>query len=63
MSSARIVYTPRDATPEAELDALATVYRFILDCRAKQEDARPGVPDDAAKEIKNDCDATHQYTR
>ena len=32
MSSPRITYTPcPDATPEAELNALAAVYRIILD--------------------------------
>jgi hypothetical protein len=37
MSSSRIIDTPRpEATPEAELHALATVYRFILDCHAKK---------------------------
>jgi hypothetical protein len=40
-----IVYRPReDATPEAELKALAAVYKFVLGCHAKQEDA----PKDAA---------------
>jgi hypothetical protein len=30
-------YTPRsDATPEAEISALANVYRFVLDCHAKK---------------------------
>ena len=52
MSSPRMTYTRRpDATPEGELDALAVVYRFILDCRAKKV-GRPTTsgPDDA-KEI------------
>jgi hypothetical protein len=41
-----ITYTPRpDATPEGELNTLATVYRFILDCKAEREVVRP---DDAA---------------
>lgn len=54
MSSPRITYSARpDATPEAELDALAAVYRFILDCRVKKEAAQPAAlneakgPDDA----------------
>ena len=51
MDSSRITYTPRpDATPEAELNVLANVYRFILDCHAKKiaaEQARkPGGHDD-----------------
>ena len=41
---ASVVYTPREATPEAELDALAAVYRFILDCRAKQEGGLATAP-------------------
>jgi hypothetical protein len=33
----RIRYTSRpDTTPETELNALATVYRFILDCHTKK---------------------------
>jgi hypothetical protein len=55
----RVVYTPHaDATPEAELDALAAVYRFILD-RADTRDRTPNSgPVDAAKETKHGCDAT-----
>ena len=37
MSEARVIYTPRaDATSESEAAALAAVYRFLLDCRAKK---------------------------
>jgi hypothetical protein len=44
----RIRYAPRpDATPEAELDALAAVYRFILDCRAMRLAAESGSCNDA----------------
>ena len=36
----RIVYRPRpDAAPEAEREALAHVYRFVLDCQAKRREA------------------------
>ncbi len=45
MSSPRVIYSPRpDATPEAEVSALAGVYRFILEesCYAKKEAV--GVP-------------------
>ena len=63
MSGLRIVYTPRpNATPEGELNALASVYRFILDCNAKKKAARLGDSDDA-KEIKNDYADTENYTR
>jgi hypothetical protein len=51
MDSSRITYTPRpDATPEAELHALATVYRFILHCHAKELPAVPDSCNDAAIE-------------
>jgi hypothetical protein len=41
-----------DATPKAELGALASAYRFVLDCRAKKEAATSPVsrPDDARKD-------------
>ena len=54
MPDPTVAYAPRpDATPEAETDALASVYRFILDCRdcrAKKEAAPESRPD-AGKEI------------
>jgi hypothetical protein len=51
MDSSSITYTPRpDATPEAELSALASAYRFVLDCRAKKEAAPESRPDDARKD-------------
>jgi hypothetical protein len=38
VSAPRITYVPRpDATQEAELNALASVYRFILDSSAKKK--------------------------
>jgi hypothetical protein len=50
MSNTRIASTPRsDATPETELNALASVYRYILDCHAKKKAARSGGPDDVTK--------------
>jgi hypothetical protein len=40
MSSPRITYTSHpDATPQAELNVLANVYRFILDCHARKKKA------------------------
>ena len=58
MSNPPIVYTPRpDATPEGELNALANVYRFILDRHAKKEATRPGAPD-ARKENLHDSGNT-----
>jgi hypothetical protein len=43
-----IVYAQRpDVTPETEISALACVYKFVLDCRARKEATRPGSSDDA----------------
>jgi hypothetical protein len=51
MSSPRISYATRpDATPEAELGALAAVFRFVLDCHAKKEAAPENRPEDARKD-------------
>jgi hypothetical protein len=36
-----------DATPEAEYEALSTVYRFVLDCHARKEAAEQSGPNDA----------------
>jgi hypothetical protein len=44
---ASVVYKPcSDATPEAELNVLANVYRFILDCHAKKKAAEPAPEPD-----------------
>ena len=54
MTSPRIIYTPRpDATPEAELSTLADVYKFVLDCHAKQEAAPDSRPDDAERSLSD----------
>jgi hypothetical protein len=56
-SSPHTIYRPRlDTTAERELDALAAVYRFLLDCHAKKS-AVPSAPDDAEGE-KHDRAAT-----
>jgi hypothetical protein len=53
MDSARITYDPHvDATPESELEALATVYAFILDCHANRKGAEQSARHDA-KETEN----------
>jgi len=53
-----------DATPKAELNALASVYRLILDSRAKKNAA--GVTStnggDAKERSKDDSSATQKYT-
>ena len=44
----KIVYSPRpDATPEGELNALASVFRFVLDSHVKKEGGPPTAPDSA----------------
>jgi hypothetical protein len=49
----RVVYVARnDTSPDVELDALASAYRFILDGHAKKKAARTGGPDDA-EDIEN----------
>jgi hypothetical protein len=51
VSSPPITYVARlDATPKTELDMLASVYRFVLDCHAKKEAAPESRPDDARKD-------------
>lgn len=48
MTEARVTYAPLpDVTPKAELNALAAVYRFILDSHAKKEATPESRPDDA----------------
>jgi hypothetical protein len=48
-SKPTVTFTPRpDATPEAEVNVLANVYRFILDCHAKKMAAEPDSCNDAA---------------
>jgi hypothetical protein len=62
MDSPRISYRARDdATPEGELNALASVYRFALDSSERKKAASPDRPDDA-KESKH-VRATEKYTR
>jgi hypothetical protein len=54
VSSTHITYSQRpDTRPEAELTALASVYRFVLDCHEKKA-AYPGGPDDAVVRHKEE---------
>jgi hypothetical protein len=47
VSSLRISYGPRfDATPEAEIAALAAAYRFILDSHAQKKATEPAPEPD-----------------
>jgi hypothetical protein len=48
MADTTVTYAPRhDATPEAEISALASVYRFVLDAAQSKEGSCPGAPEDA----------------
>jgi hypothetical protein len=51
MNSSGIVYRSRaDVTPEAELDALAAVYKFLIDSQARR-----GGPHDLIKDSTKEC--------
>jgi hypothetical protein len=52
-SDLRVTYTPRpDATPEGELTALASVFRYLLlDCRERRDD---DVAADTAEEQRGE---------
>jgi hypothetical protein len=57
MGSDLVVYAPRpDATPETELSAVVSAYRFILDS-AQKKGARPGAPDDGTESKEDSADA------
>ena len=64
VSDPRISYIPRpDATEEAELNALASVYRFILDSSANENAA--GVTSTNGDEVERDLSdsASNDSTR
>ena len=45
MGKPRIIYTPRSgATPEGELDALASIYAFVLQKYQERRQATEHVP-------------------
>ncbi len=51
MADPTITYSRRqDASQEAELSALAAVYRFILDSRKQKEAAPESRPEDERKD-------------
>ena len=52
---ARAVYTPRpDTTPEGELNALAAIYKFLLDNHAKNPAAGPSERGKDGTKVKED---------
>ena len=49
--TSRVVYRPREsATPEAELSALAAIYKLCISSHAQKEAAPESRPDDARKD-------------
>ena len=49
---AHIAYSAHpDVTPQSELNALAAVYKFILDCHVKKQDRPTTSGPNDAKEI------------
>ena len=59
MSSLGNTCAPRsDTTPEQARDARAHAWTFVFRCWHEKEKPAPSSrPEDAAKEIKNGCDA------
>jgi hypothetical protein len=55
MSRPQVTYVPR-LEDEGELSALVWVYRFVLDCHAKKEGARPGTPNDGTESKEDSAD-------
>ena len=59
----RIVYRPRlDASPEAEVSALAACYRIVLSAKGRGRLPDKRGPDDEKERSKNDSLATRNYT-
>ena len=55
MSAARVTYSLRhDATLESQHNALAAVYRFLIETRASKEGGTWSALDDAMKGSKHD---------
>jgi hypothetical protein len=58
MSGLAITYAPRsDATPEAEVSALADVYRIALGAKQRDRLLDKGGPEDAKERSKDDSSA------
>jgi hypothetical protein len=59
MSSTRIAYSQHhDATAEAEVSVLASIYKLAISRHARKEATGPGSPDDGTK-IKEDSAFEH----
>lgn len=63
---ANVLYEPRsDTTPEVELNALANVHRFILDCHAEKMAAEPAPEPDGrdGTKLQGDSADAHVISR
>jgi hypothetical protein len=61
VDSTRIIYTPRlGATPEGEVAALASVYRFLLDCHAKKKGGPATTSDNGTTSIEDSTNAVRK---
>jgi hypothetical protein len=67
MDGVRITYAPRsDATSEAELDALANVYAYLLKTRNSKKADKPAPEPVGRDDVRKGQDAhtaTEQYTK
>ncbi len=66
MTGARVTYRQRpDATAEGELNALAAVYKLVLDCHAKKQAVEPASKPNGRDVVKesNEHDATGSIPR
>ena len=62
-NSSRIIYTPHpDATPEGELNALATVYSFVLQRHEEKKKAVCGDGPSDAKGVNEHDRATQSIS-
>ena len=63
MNKQRVTYTPRpDATPETEIQVLAEVYRFVLDCHKSKTAAESTGGQDDANGGLDGCADENKYT-
>ena len=62
MGEPAVTYAQRpDATPEAEISALAAIYRIVLGAKQRDRILDKGGPDDGTK-VKEDSANEHRST-
>jgi hypothetical protein len=60
----RIAYRARgDATPEAEISVLASIYKLAISSHTRKEATRPGSPDDAERSLSDGAREIIQDTK